>query len=129
MSPCRTLEGLNGKKCELLHTSAVVQKMQGGQKFHGMFGGFGQTRRSGVVCGNNSDFCVRIRSLSAFSFVGLLAAPARPGLSLLSVCRDERHQRFAAGCSPSVIAPASLRSFLMRPLLRMVYRPSGVSIS
>src|SRR5262249_56932 len=28
MSPCRTLEGLNGKMCELLHTSAVVQKMQ-----------------------------------------------------------------------------------------------------
>src|SRR5262249_13965103 len=27
MSPCRTLEGLNGKMCELLHTSAVVQKM------------------------------------------------------------------------------------------------------
>src|SRR5262249_17936171 len=26
MSPCRTLEGLNGKMCELLHTSAVVQK-------------------------------------------------------------------------------------------------------
>src|SRR5262249_8430388 len=32
MSPCRTLEGLNGKMCELLHTSAVVQKMQSGQK-------------------------------------------------------------------------------------------------
>src|SRR5215472_4720164 len=30
MWPCRTLEGLNGKMCELLHTSAVVQKMQGG---------------------------------------------------------------------------------------------------
>src|SRR5215510_15076214 len=29
MSPCRTLEGLNGKMCELLHTSALVQKMQG----------------------------------------------------------------------------------------------------
>src|SRR5262249_38740371 len=29
MSPCRTLEGLNGKMCELLHTSLVVQKMQG----------------------------------------------------------------------------------------------------
>src|SRR5262249_30688381 len=29
MSPCQTLEGLNGKMCELLHTSAVVQKMQG----------------------------------------------------------------------------------------------------
>src|SRR5215831_4962108 len=28
MSPCRTLEGLNGKMCELLHTSLVVQKMQ-----------------------------------------------------------------------------------------------------
>src|SRR5262249_50756869 len=27
MSPCRTLEGLNGKMCELLHTSLVVQKM------------------------------------------------------------------------------------------------------
>jgi len=27
MSPCRTLEGLNGKMCERLHTSAVVQKM------------------------------------------------------------------------------------------------------
>src|SRR5262245_55708935 len=29
MSPCRTLEGLNGKMCERLHTSLVVQKMQG----------------------------------------------------------------------------------------------------
>src|SRR5262249_42743954 len=28
----RTLEGLNGKMCELLHTSLVVQKMQRGQK-------------------------------------------------------------------------------------------------
>src|SRR5215467_7660622 len=32
MSPCRTLEGLNGMMCERLHTSAVIQKMQGGQK-------------------------------------------------------------------------------------------------
>src|SRR6516165_4689740 len=32
MSPCRTLEGLNGKMCERLHTSLVVQKMQCGQK-------------------------------------------------------------------------------------------------
>src|SRR5215467_10756095 len=32
MSSCRTLEGLNGKMCGLLHTSLVVQKMQRGQK-------------------------------------------------------------------------------------------------
>src|SRR5215467_7601096 len=32
MSSCRTLEGLSGKMCGLLHTSLVVQKMQRGQK-------------------------------------------------------------------------------------------------
>src|SRR5262249_19980260 len=32
MAPCRTLRGESGEMCELLHTSAVVQKMQGGQK-------------------------------------------------------------------------------------------------
>src|SRR6516162_415306 len=36
MSSCRTLEGLNGKMCELLHTSLVVQKMQRGQKTRGI---------------------------------------------------------------------------------------------
>src|SRR5215471_5741490 len=35
MSPCRTLEGLNGKMCEQLHTSLVVQKMQGGRAMFG----------------------------------------------------------------------------------------------
>src|SRR5215471_11287477 len=29
MSPCRTLRGESGEMCELLHTSLVVQKMQG----------------------------------------------------------------------------------------------------
>src|SRR5262249_31191094 len=33
MSPCWILEGLNGKMCELLHTSAAVQKMQGALSF------------------------------------------------------------------------------------------------
>src|SRR5215831_13862827 len=33
--PCRTLRGESGAMCELRHTSAVVQKMQGGQKPHG----------------------------------------------------------------------------------------------
>src|SRR6516225_9048178 len=33
MPPCLTLRGESGEMCELLlHTSAVVQKMQGGQK-------------------------------------------------------------------------------------------------
>src|SRR5262249_45080861 len=32
MSLWQTLEGLTEKMCELLHTSLVVQKMQGGQK-------------------------------------------------------------------------------------------------
>src|SRR5215813_2201247 len=47
MSPCRTLEGLNGKMCELLHTSAVVQEMRGvramlGTKIPQPFDGPGQ---------------------------------------------------------------------------------------
>src|SRR5262249_4809765 len=32
MPPCLTLRGESGEMCELRHTSAVVQKMQGGQK-------------------------------------------------------------------------------------------------
>src|SRR5215510_5405209 len=35
MAPCWTLRGESGEMCELLHTSAVVQKMQRGQKTHG----------------------------------------------------------------------------------------------
>src|SRR5262249_5212399 len=33
MSPCRTLRGESGEMCELPHTSAVVQKMQGALSF------------------------------------------------------------------------------------------------
>src|SRR5215471_8111033 len=33
MSPCRTLRDESGEMCELLHTSAVVQKMQGALSF------------------------------------------------------------------------------------------------
>src|SRR5262249_40608353 len=41
MSPYRTLEGLNGKMCERLHTLLVVQKMQGGKKPQGTGDHFG----------------------------------------------------------------------------------------
>src|SRR5262245_28816715 len=68
MWPCRTLEGLNEKMCELLHTSTVVQKMQRGLplfwrrgaalSWPGVLAGMASPRMDRLNC-SGSGFAIR----------------------------------------------------------------------